>query len=1199
MANYTPTFTKPYPSGWVDKPSKTTPATAAIMNSYDTAIAALEAYLRDNAIKSVSADTTINSGTKIATITIDGTEYVIYAPNVSYESAITGGTKAGTITVGTNTFDVYTPASSTGGSTVSVVPKTLTGTNIAEITVDGTTYQLYAPTGGSGSGSTVTAEAILTEGTQIGKITIDGTETILYAPTASAITVDNALSATSENPVQNKVIKSELDNLDNSKLKGYTVKYTVPANTGGWHKIAQTTSYYFNFDLYVTGGWANQPKCNAHFQIQNVNGDIRIVQLSGITKQNNITASGITKVRMVRVTDDKGIWILEEFSYPSASNEYFTFTIAGDVTVTPLDGSVDTTTDFKDSVSLSVLDIPTGTIITTSNIDDALSNESINPIQNKVVKAEFDKVNSNLSDLKILGWSVPRECPVQNEVNDNQFVQKVGRVDLGSLDWKYINNGTQTPFFVYTENLEEVITVQGTKNFYTTNGYKFVEANRIWNDSTEGLCLGSTAISADYHLIIRNSNYTSSSTFKQAMQGQYLYYELATSITRTIDGNEKAEQIDASISSLGKCKNLLKPTLQTTSNSGVTCINNGDGTYTVNGTSSGTLYFPIATITDFAKNTTNKDFKLVGCPAGGGDRTFDIQYEINNSTDNGGGYDFGNGVIVKNDKITSENITKAIVYIVVRGAVTIPNKVFKPMITTNLDATYDDFVPYTGDGDTLTADVAKLNFDLSDVKDGTAPVAKAVADEDGNNIKSTYAKKTEAFIDYSHISVDLNTLTTAPSLISIGYEATNKPSGFYGGYMFVVNAGYSASIALYQTLLDVFNNKTFQRKYYHGTWTDWEQTNSGITIDSALSENSTNPVQNKVVTAKLNEVFQSVSSGKSLIASAITDKGITTAADATFQTMATNIGKISVSSGEVSGNNFRTGISMNVILNFQEVTWNVTTDYNPSVSASFGESIVTNWNGGSNIDINIFTVYPIDLTNIKSIKIKYTESAHYGDAFPFWLGITSTKYMTVVDPRNIEFDKKVSNTATGETEITMDVSDISGQKYIYIMPIGYTCTITDLILEKEVDTRFEIAEPTEKLIGSYYSTLIYTQAGANYYAVKANDNTSKYWSIGFITRWSNWYVPVIVSNTVDYAHVISTNTGSLSGIYSFEYENKTYYCNNGMQGAYEWTNPITYKAIPLYDVADPNFSGINTEAAWIYIAKKLLDFYFGKAEFPS
>ena len=34
------------------------------------------------------------------------------------------------------------------------------------------------------------------------------------------------------------------------------------------------------------------------------------------------------------------------------------------------------------------------------------------------------------------------------------------------------------------------------------------------------------------------------------------------------------------------------------------------------------------------------------------------------------------------------------------------------MLTTNLDATYDDFVPYTGDGETLTHDVAELKNDL-------------------------------------------------------------------------------------------------------------------------------------------------------------------------------------------------------------------------------------------------------------------------------------------------------------------------------------------------------------------------------------------------------------------------------------------------------------------------------------------------------
>lgn len=48
----------------------------------------------------------------------------------------------------------------------------------------------------------------------------------------------------------------------------------------------------------------------------------------------------------------------------------------------------------------------------------------------------------------------------------------------------------------------------------------------------------------------------------------------------------------------------------------------------------------------------------------------------------------------------------------------------------------------------------------------------------------------------------------------------------------------------------------------------------------------------------IKEVFTSVSSGKSLIASAITDKGVETDATATFQNMADNIRNITVSGGE-------------------------------------------------------------------------------------------------------------------------------------------------------------------------------------------------------------------------------------------------------------------------------------------------------------
>ena len=74
---------------------------------------------------------------------------------------------------------------------------------------------------------------------------------------------------------------------------------------------------------------------------------------------------------------------------------------------------------------------------------------------------------------------------------------------------------------------------------------------------------------------------------------------------------------------------------------------------------------------------------------------------------------------------------------------------------------------------------------------------------------------------------------------------------------------------------------------------------STVNIDSEISAVSANPVQNKAVAAKFEEVFQSVSNGKEMIASAITDKGVYTENDATFETMATNISQL-----KTGGNNF-------------------------------------------------------------------------------------------------------------------------------------------------------------------------------------------------------------------------------------------------------------------------------------------------------
>ena len=61
-----------------------------------------------------------------------------------------------------------------------------------------------------------------------------------------------------------------------------------------------------------------------------------------------------------------------------------------------------------------------------------------------------------------------------------------------------------------------------------------------------------------------------------------------------------------------------------------------------------------------------------------------------------------------------------------------------------------------------------------------------------------------------------------------------------------------------------------------------------------MSPSDTTTVSNKIenINTEMSSLKTSVSNGKSLIASAITDKGVSTASDATFQTMATNISQI-------------------------------------------------------------------------------------------------------------------------------------------------------------------------------------------------------------------------------------------------------------------------------------------------------------------
>ena len=157
---------------------------------------------------------------------------------------------------------------------------------------------------------------------------------------------------------------------------------------------------------------------------------------------------------------------------------------------------------------------------------------------------------------------------------------------------------------------------------------------------------------------------------------------------------EKADKTETTV-------NLLNLTLQTTTLNGITCTNNGDGTYTLNGTATANFSEYITTLFNLSQN---KSYKLLGTPIGGSVQKYSITLLSEDFSD----YvdDIGEGVIItpkKSSYLARLNIIKG---------TTVNNLVFKPILTTNLNATIDDFVGYTGSTGSLNGDVADIRKDI-------------------------------------------------------------------------------------------------------------------------------------------------------------------------------------------------------------------------------------------------------------------------------------------------------------------------------------------------------------------------------------------------------------------------------------------------------------------------------------------------------
>ena len=231
------------------------------------------------------------------------------------------------------------------------------------------------------------------------------------------------------------------------------------------------------------------------------------------------------------------------------------------------------------------------------------------------------------------------------------MIDTYGNVDLGTLDW-YISG-----LNFYTYGIQNKVKKPKDDNTIANiycNLYRTVPLNASFVE-------GDMAVGVNGALYLRDTRYTTTAEFKEAMRGQILRYELETPANGgylpMYKGRYKVSDV---------CQLLDKskyPATQTVN--GITFTNNGDGSITVNGTATNEIEYRFSADSPYPKNHI---ILLIGCPIGGSHRT----YFLNTSYGN----DYGEGLIKKKDR----DITSGNCYITVNANTVCNNLVFKPQL---------------------------------------------------------------------------------------------------------------------------------------------------------------------------------------------------------------------------------------------------------------------------------------------------------------------------------------------------------------------------------------------------------------------------------------------------------------------------------------------------------------------------------------
>ena len=203
-------------------------------------------------------------------------------------------------------------------------------------------------------------------------------------------------------------------------------------------------------------------------------------------------------------------------------------------------------------------------------------------------------------------------------------------------------------------------------------------------------------------------------------------------------------------------------------NNGITCRIYATGSCYLSGTATSDASFKLWGSFFDGVDYNYRKYKVVGAPKGASESTFCLQLTNADAVNKIIGSDYGNGfTFIPSEDIVAPTpepglppagIGRSYVTIFVKSGQTLNNVQFKPMVTTNLNATYDDFVPYTGDTGRLNWDVAELKNDLSKLQDNV----------DSSDIQYS------AYIKNANGDITPSAITSSPKISEVVSQINNN-----------------------------------------------------------------------------------------------------------------------------------------------------------------------------------------------------------------------------------------------------------------------------------------------------------------------------------------------------------------------------------------------------------------------------------------